>query len=295
MIWFIKKHAFCAFQKYPVMVGIRLVKNNKKSPSLISEEVAYGSHRLQRYDVHTPKEVNNPPTVFYIHGGSWMSIDKSYYNYLLKTMGERGYRIVNINYRLLPHYTLTDVINDCESAVVHALDNIKGIDRDRLFIAGDSAGAHLAALIASKAHSGAFRQKVHFMGAGLFYGIFDMTDLLDGEAWLLRFLSKYFRHEVGPNYREYIMSVSPSTYLTDDFPPCFVASGARDPLHPATLTFLKQLRDRGIMHVPYILDKDRKDGIHGFLSYTFLESSKEALELWIAFFNDLCDRAIGGP
>jgi acetyl esterase/lipase len=270
------------------MLGIKLVKHNKKSELITSEEVSYGKNRKQRYDVHTPKNVENPPTVFYIHGGSWMSIDKSYYNYALKTLAESGYRVVNINYRLLPRYTLTDVLNDSESAIVHAIQNIKGIDTSRLLIAGDSAGAHLAALISAKANSGAFRAKISFMGAAFFYGIFDMSDMLaDDACWLFKFLTKYFKMENGPDYKEYIMSMSPSRYFSLNFPPCFIASGAVDPLHPATLTFIKQLENNGIKHVPYILGPDRKDGLHGFLSYTFMESSKEALKLWIDFFDSL--------
>ncbi|MGI6701998.1 MAG: alpha/beta hydrolase [Christensenellales bacterium] len=251
------------------------------------KNISYGAHRLQRYDVHYDIRKKELKTIFYIHGGSWMSMDKKHYNYIVKTIAERGYRIININYRMLPRYDLSTVVTDCESAVCHAIDTVPGIDTDNLMIMGDSAGGHLAALIAAKANSGAFRKNIKFKAAAIFYGLLDMDDMIYSDAWLFKFLTKYFHKETGLYFKEYLTGLSPRKFINENFPKTFLASGKVDALNPATMSFIKILDEIGIEHSDYILPEDRKDGLHGFLSYTWLRSSKEALKAVIEFFEGI--------
>lgn len=289
-MWKLRKALMIASLKYPAAIGIHLIRHNKVAPTVKSEyNIHYGSHRLQCYDVHTKLETKDLTTIFYIHGGSWISIDKFYYNYIIKSIAEDSYRVVNINYRLLPKVTLNDVVEDSEKAIKHALDNIKGINPDKLMIMGDSAGAHLAALIAAKANSGTYNFNLKFIACGLFYGLFDMNDMIHGEAFLFKFLTEYFRREVGDTYEEYLNNVSPSKYYDQNYPPTFLTSGKVDALNPATMTFIENLKKSGIKYEALIFDENRKDGLHGFLSYTWLDSSKSALKALLDFFRPIRD------
>jgi acetyl esterase/lipase len=182
--------------------------------------------------------------------------------------------------------TLSDVAADCETAICHALDNVKGIDPGNLFVMGDSAGGHLAALMAAKINSGHFSKNIKIKGAAIFYGLLDMNDMINGEAWLFKFLTEYFRREVGESYKEYLTELSPYHYFDKNFPPSFLASGKVDPLHPATMNFIDIINENAIKNVPFILEKDRKDGRHAFLNMTWTKSSKESIEAMLKFFED---------
>jgi len=288
MFWNIYKSIICAILRYPAHFGVHLIRHDKVSKNVESAyNIKYGNHRLQKYDVHKINLGGKLPTIFYLHGGSWMSMDKKHYNYIVKTVSEEGYIVVNINYRMLPEYTMSEVISDSETAICHALDNIPEIDTSRLFIMGDSAGGHLASLFAAKANSGCFRRKIKFIGAGIYYGLLDMNDMIYGKAWLFKFLTKYFHKEIGKDYKEYLYEFSPLEYFDKDFPPTFLTSGKVDPLNPATMQFIEILNHNGVKNLPLIFPKERKDGLHAFLNLTWLKSSKEALRTMLDFFNEL--------
>lgn len=292
-MWKLRKLLFTSIIRYPVKIAFLLLKHNKKSITVTSEyNLSYGSHKLQCYDLHTYNCNNNLPTVFYIHGGSWMSIDKSNYNYIVKTIGENGYRVVNINYRLMPEFTLQDVVSDCENAIQHAIRNIKDINLDKLIICGDSAGAHLASLIAAKASNNLYENGIKFISTGLFYGLFNMKDMYNSNSWLFRYLERFFKEEVGEDYKEYLSQYSPLEYFNQDYPPTFITSGTIDSLNPATMTFIKTLQDNSIKYKSIIFDRGRKDGIHGFLSLLWFRSSKESLREMICFFNRILNNYI---
>jgi acetyl esterase/lipase len=285
-MWSLEKHLICALMKYPSDFGLHFLKHNKVSPTVTSETVKYGAHRLQRYDVHTIKDGEDLPTLFYIHGGAYILMDKKHYNYIVKTIAESGFRVVNINYRMLPKYNLSDIAEDCESAIAHAIENIPGINLNKLYIMGDSAGGHLSALIAAKANSRAYKLDIKFRAAVIIYGLFDMMDMVNGKASLFKFLTKYFRKEIGPNYIEYMNQFSPSRYFNSDFPPVFLASGKVDPLNPATMTFIDVLDKHKMPHIDIIYGLDRKDGQHGFFNLTFLKTSREVLKESINFLKE---------
>lgn len=283
-MWKIKRFIGLSLLKEPVKLLFLLLKHNKKAVNVASSyNISYGENKLQKYDIHAPVD-KAIGTVFYIHGGSWMSVDKKYYNYIMKTIAEAGIRVVNINYRLIPKVTLDEVVIDCEMAILHALSNYKEIDKSKLLIAGDSAGAHLAALIAAKANCKNLYDTLNFRAAGLFYGLYDFKEMYDSNILLFKFLEELFFHELGADYKEILKIHSPIEYFNEKFPPSFLASGKKDVLNCATMSFIKMLEENNIEHKAIIYDKKRKDGLHGFLNLYFLKSSKECTAALIEFF-----------
>ena len=64
--------------------------------------VPYGSHPRQVLDFWQAKsELARTPLLFYIHGGGWMSGDKSKPDFLAKCL-ENGISVVAIHYRFIP-------------------------------------------------------------------------------------------------------------------------------------------------------------------------------------------------
>lgn len=104
-------------------------------------------HRL---DIYQPMTRPNAPVLVFIHGGGWISGDKSLYTHVGHTFARQGLMTVLINYRLTPEVRHPGHIQDVARAFAWVRENIHifGGDPDTLFVSGHSAGAHLASLLA---------------------------------------------------------------------------------------------------------------------------------------------------
>jgi hypothetical protein len=101
-------------------------------------------------DVYYPKDIDTlKDVVVFVHGGSWNSGSKNSYSFLGRNFAKKNVVEVNINYRLSPEVKYEEMTRDVAKAVVWVYDHIKeyGGDPNRIFIAGHSAGGHLAALV----------------------------------------------------------------------------------------------------------------------------------------------------
>lgn len=93
-----------------------------------------------------------PPLLIYIHGGAWVSGDKRQYSDLGETLARQGVMVAIINYRLSGDGGVRHPAHaqDAAAAVAWLRRGAAelGFDKSRIFIAGHSAGAHIAALLA---------------------------------------------------------------------------------------------------------------------------------------------------
>ncbi|MBT8488178.1 MAG: prolyl oligopeptidase family serine peptidase, partial [Gemmatimonadetes bacterium] len=118
-----------------------------------------GSNSLQRLDVYVPdNSFPRPrPVAAYVHGGSWVSGDKSEEDLLLwanvrAELLSRGYVVTTLNYRLAtaaPSTKWPAQIHDLKCAVRHlrADGADYGADSGDIGVWGASAGGHLVAML----------------------------------------------------------------------------------------------------------------------------------------------------
>jgi arylformamidase len=108
-------------------------------------DIPYGDLPLQTLDTVAAQSPNSP-IFFFIHGGYWKTLDKRSHRFLANPFLENGCAAVNVNYRLAPEVSIDDIVNDVARAIrwtyAHAHE-FHG-DSNRIYIAGHSAGAHLA-------------------------------------------------------------------------------------------------------------------------------------------------------
>ena len=107
--------------------------------------------RLNQLDIHTPSGKGPHPVMVFIHGGSWRFGDKRMTGKKPEFFTGEGYIFVSINYRLSPAVLHPAHAEDCGKALAWIHKNIAeyGGDPKRIYVMGHSAGAHLAALIAT--------------------------------------------------------------------------------------------------------------------------------------------------
>ncbi len=108
-------------------------------------------HRLndpaQRLDLyHSVDHQPDAPLIIWVHGGAWRSGTKS--DVPIADLLNCGFAIVSVDYRLTPQAPFPALVHDIKAAIRFLLSRAVeyGVDAQRFFFAGASAGGHLAAL-----------------------------------------------------------------------------------------------------------------------------------------------------
>ena len=277
--------------------GLAVFTHNKKDKSIIlKKNISYGINRLQKFDFIVQKDIksDNVPVVFYVHGGSWCGGDKYGYTMFCENIAKQGYCVVNINYRLMPKVSIKTCIADCIKAIRFFKTNNQKIfnsiklnckaNFDKVFMIGDSAGAHLVSLIAGKQTFGKIKLNIKIRALGLYYGVFDFNGIEHDPSSIMTNLDAYWK-SIYPSTTTLYKSISTTTYVNNDFPPTFMTSGEIDKLHFQSEILYRLLKYNNI-EVEYLsFKKSRQDGRHAFLNAPFLKSATEAFDKLTKFFN----------
>jgi acetyl esterase/lipase len=117
-------------------------------------EIAFGADPLQRLDFYPAAKVGAPAPLFvFVHGGGWKRGDKRNATGAVKIahFTGRGFAFASINYRLVPDAKVEHQAQDVADALARLIRDARslGVDPNRIVLAGHSAGAHLAALVAT--------------------------------------------------------------------------------------------------------------------------------------------------
>lgn len=107
-----------------------------------------------RLDLFLPEAEAPPPVVLCIHGGGWISGDKTDCHIVASELVRRGYAAACPDYRLAPLYTYPAAVEDVRAAVRFLRERGAelGIDPGRVAAFGNSAGGHLSAFLALSPH-----------------------------------------------------------------------------------------------------------------------------------------------
>lgn len=118
----------------------------------VSGTVMYGAHPRQQVDIYQPDDaLGDAPLIFYIHGGGWSAGDHKMVDAKPAHFVGQGFVFASAGYRVLPDAPVEEQAADLGEALraVRAQAVDYGFDPDRIVVMGHSAGAHLAALLAS--------------------------------------------------------------------------------------------------------------------------------------------------
>jgi acetyl esterase len=100
--------------------------------------------------IYRPHGTPPSPVVVYLHGGGWVVGDLDTHDATTSALAARsGCVVVSVDYRLAPEHPFPAGLEDCYDALAHVAANGDGlgVDPSRLAVAGDSAGANLAAAL----------------------------------------------------------------------------------------------------------------------------------------------------
>lgn len=90
------------------------------------------------------------PVLVFFYGGAWVKGRREDYGFVAKAYAARGFVVVLADYRKVPAVRFPGFIEDGAAAIRWTRDNIArfGGDPDRILLAGHSAGAHIAVMLA---------------------------------------------------------------------------------------------------------------------------------------------------
>lgn len=126
------------------------VLSSDKGSSRISG-ISYGPHARHRLDVYEPDDpAAAAPVILYFYGGAWARGERSQYEFVGRRFASMGYSVVIPDYRLYPEVTFPAFVRDGARAAGYVIDNMVHLfgERRPLFLAGHSAGAHIAMMLA---------------------------------------------------------------------------------------------------------------------------------------------------
>lgn len=214
--------------------------------------VQRGAEELKA-DIYVPPGEGPYPGVLMVHGGAWMSGNKSHVTRHARVVAQNGYTVVAINYRLAPKHKFPAQFEDCQTAVRWMRDNAAKYLIDPLRVAGYgySAGGHLVCLLGASSsapganaprqeddHAAMRLQAVVAGGAPC-----DFRQL-PAENEALAYWLGGTRGQFPETYR----LASPASFVSADDPPVFFFHGEQDRLVPrqSPARMMERLRHAGV-------------------------------------------------
>ena len=198
-----------------------------------SQEHAYGPSPSQRLDLFMPAEAepgDPPPLLVFIHGGYWQELSRADSSFAAPAWVDQGVAFAAIGYTLAPKATLSEIVAECRQAVGWLRDPADevGIDPERMVVAGNSAGAHLAAMVALTDDLAS--------AAVLISGVFDLRPLVGTSIVEALDLDTADAH-----------ALSPALASVDGFPPSLVCWGEieTEEFKEQSRRFAANLRSKG--------------------------------------------------
>lgn len=115
--------------------------------------MVYAADLGLRLDVYPPVAAEPAAVVVFFYGGGWRNGRRDWYRFVGLRLAEAGILTIIPDYRAFPEVTFPDFMDDAARAVAWALNHaeVHGGDPSRVFLMGHSAGAHIAALLATDA------------------------------------------------------------------------------------------------------------------------------------------------
>ncbi len=256
-------------------------------------DIAYINDDKQGHllDIYSMKDQHkNTPVIINVHGGGLIYGYKELnYNFNCELV-RRGFKVVSLNYELLPNTTLLNQLKDIAAAMrfIQVNRNRYNLNVKKLYMVGDSAGALLCYMFAGinynedlKKVFGIYPERISLKGLCL------ISTMLDTHR--KAFLRAINHFVVGENEKEH----SAYPYLANPqdmpirLPKTLLITSSEDILREETHRLYSLLRDRNIFCK---LHDEEKGDIHPLphiypVAYPLYEESAKTIDLLVRFFN----------
>jgi arylformamidase len=127
----------------------RSLSDEQGAPWATHREVIYDEESGQTFDVFGTAVGELRPVFVFIHGGYWRMLSKKDSAFMAGMLARHGIATVAVDYRLAPEVSLAEIVREVRAAVAFLWHHGRryGIDPDRIFVGGSSAGGHLTGTV----------------------------------------------------------------------------------------------------------------------------------------------------
>lgn len=213
----------------------------------------YGDGPDMLLDVHRPVSAGEPlPLLLRVHGGGFVGGSKNELAGWFRLLASKGFAVVGPRYSLAPEHRYPTPLEQMMAALEHLQANAGrlGIDPNRIAIAGDSAGAQIAAQVGALLTTPGYAEAVgiaptitpaRVRGLVLACGPYDLGLTGAGHRFAQVVLWAYSgtRHFLDdPVFATW----SVTNHVTAAFPPTLITVGNTDPLRPHSELLAGKLR-----------------------------------------------------
>ncbi len=229
------------------------------------KDVRYGEHERHYFDISLPKDKTRAGLILFIHGGGWMSGDKSVYEGMpAYWCAQQGFATVALNYRyadLEEEIDVFDILDDITLCLLKAktIASEHNLALDKMLLTGGSAGAHLSLFYA---YTKADIAPVQPAAVCSFAGPTDLTDVnYYKESPLKEDLVKMLSSASGYAFKEtdvgtlttakpFLLQASPIAYVRENTVPTILCHGEKDDVVPVSnaLTLAQKLQELNVQH-----------------------------------------------
>ncbi|MFB2582790.1 alpha/beta hydrolase [Herbiconiux sp. P15] len=255
-------------------------------------------------DVFSPSTGTDAlPTVVWIHGGAWISGDKSQVRPYVRKIAAEGYTTVSLNYPIAPEQSYPVALRDLNDALAFLVENAATyrIDPSRIVLAGDSAGANLASQLAVLTTNSDYAGLVGVQPAlapeqlaavVLNCGIYDVSGIPNAPGvggWGFRVALWSYLGE-----RDWVDTpggeqMSTLDYVTAAFPRTWISGGNGDPLTATQSEPLtEKLEGLGVAVTPVFYPTDHEPELpHEYQFHLDYADAQTAFTSTIAFLDEV--------
>jgi acetyl esterase/lipase len=201
----------------------------------IYKDLSYGDNQRNALDLYMPSNYQNHSIVLFLHGGAWVSGDKSFYKDYMTKIAALGIPCASMNYRYISkNVSCYDILDDITNALSflkeYSLNNFN-VELNKLALFGYSAGAHHSLLYGNK------NKNISPIDVKMIVSLAGPTDLtLDSyyqESELSYTLFSYmidkkFTKDNRDSVRDDLLAISPITYIDSNSVPTIIVQGLKD-------------------------------------------------------------------
>jgi acetyl esterase/lipase len=263
----------------------------------IERGLHYGSESDAVFDVFMPSQVHAPlPVVVWVHGGGFVAGSRADLYHYLQVLASRGFVAIAIDYTLAPTARFPTPVRQTNEALVYVRENAHRfqIDPTRIFLAGDSAGAQIAAQSALVISDPEYAARIGvepgiprevLRGLVLFCGPYDSIGRKFAWPYMI-FARTVVWSYIGTRDREdpSVKQLSVTPHVGASFPPTFISVGNNDRLAPQSLELASALRTKGVAVETFFFEEGHEPPLgHEYQLFLSKPEAREALERYVAF------------
>lgn len=277
----------------PVPV-VRLLRRGGDAPQQLPEDypervekvrcikdLTYPSQeRRNQFDLYLLRTADGPcPVVLWIHGGAFVAGDKAGIAGWATYLASEGVAVAAMNYQWAPEAAWPAQViqvGECCRCLGRAAKRY-GLDIARLMLAGDSAGAHIAAQFALAQTSPAFTdasglgpvlEPGTLRGLLLYCGPYDVRMMGRPKDRKMRFFmsrvgwSCFGRRRWRDTLGARVSAIG--DFVTEDFPPVYLTDGNAWSFEPQGRALVRILEERGVPISSRFFPKEEGEVLHGY-------------------------------